>query len=690
MPSATISTRSVQYANYGDQYLTLKVEEISTNAYNNTSTIKWTVTSYPPYASTRYAVGPTNIYINGVHIYIGGGSSNNTWDRTGSSFPSVMGPSSSQSSQTATGTLTVSHNTNGTKIINFSISTLVAYTLEQAGGTAPNISGSLTLTSLDRTSPGASIELNSVGYYEATFTIISDVYANIWQYSLDNGATWLTFSTNVATTIDLTVEDLLPATQYSILARITKYSNGLTGTSSVISFTTSTWSVLNSVNDIQIDAASPTISANITVDPYASSHNLELVKGTTSLITFEDITIVNGACLISLTSSQISILRFYLTEGNFYYTTAKLYTLDSEGYVIGLSSDVLNVKVYVTSEESAPYWQTPGINYIDTNSITIEVTGDSSKIIQNKSLLQVSYNNATAKNGAIITNYTATIGGITIDGGTELSILFGSVSSSGNIEVTITATDNRGFTATQSTTIVVYAYSNIKFSTSSTLRRENNTDAICDVNIRGNLSAIIINDVNKNPFQTLSYIYYKTNEAAPTEWTSVSLTSAGNTSFTFVHSPWPDLSLNEEYSYYVVFKAEDKLTYDTITFTIGQGTPLISFRSKKVGINERSPICTLDVGGTIGINGKNILDILLPIGYIFEWSSSGSTVNLSTAENVATYFGIGTWTQITDVMLVGAGTAYTINSTHSSENVESGSSATIPPYKVVYIWQRTA
>lgn len=49
----------------------------------------------------------------------------------------------------------------------------------------------------------------------------------------------------------------------------------------------------------------------------------------------------------------------------------------------------------------------------------------------------------------------------------------------------------------------------------------------------------------------------------------------------------------------------------------------------------------------------------MPIGYTFVWSqTSGSGIDLSTAEKVAEYYGFGTWEQIKDRFLLGAGDNY--------------------------------
>jgi hypothetical protein len=54
----------------------------------------------------------------------------------------------------------------------------------------------------------------------------------------------------------------------------------------------------------------------------------------------------------------------------------------------------------------------------------------------------------------------------------------------------------------------------------------------------------------------------------------------------------------------------------------------------------------------------------MPVGYTFAWSkNSNTTVDLSTPEKVAAYYGFGTWEQIKDRFLLGAGDIYEAGAT---------------------------
>lgn len=102
----------------------------TTNIANNTSTIKWTLYSEGG-SSSYYTTGPTTVKINGVEVYYKGRTN---WDNK--KFPVAKGSTS--------GTLTVTHNSDGKKSISVSLATAI-YT-----STVTTNSGTWTLDNIPR------------------------------------------------------------------------------------------------------------------------------------------------------------------------------------------------------------------------------------------------------------------------------------------------------------------------------------------------------------------------------------------------------------------------------------------------------------------------------------------------------------------------------------------------------------
>lgn len=136
-------TFSLTSNSYDGRSMTLSCTQVP-NASNNTSTINWTLTVSGG-NSNYYSTGPTTVTINGTQVYYKDRTS-----YTSQTFPAAKGSTS--------GSLTVSHNTNGSKSIAVSLSTAI-YT-----STVSTKSGTWTLDTLGRAST-ASITSAYIGDY---------------------------------------------------------------------------------------------------------------------------------------------------------------------------------------------------------------------------------------------------------------------------------------------------------------------------------------------------------------------------------------------------------------------------------------------------------------------------------------------------------------------------------------------
>ena len=236
-------------ASYEGRYLQLTITE-TVNTVANTSTLKWTLTSAGG-SVKYYSVAATTVTINGTQVYY---KAHTSWSTQ--AFPAAAGSTS--------GSITVPHNSDGTKSITVGFSTRVYYSSPVEYG------GSMTLTKIDRSAPTVSFSTSSVTAYGFKISANSSATADIWQYSTNGGSSWTQFSTTAGTSASVTLSNLSPNTTYSVRVRARKKSNQVYGTSGTASVKTLGGAVVNSVSTVTADNSTVTISINVTV--YSASY----------------------------------------------------------------------------------------------------------------------------------------------------------------------------------------------------------------------------------------------------------------------------------------------------------------------------------------------------------------------------------------------------------------------------------
>lgn len=576
---------------YNGRYLQLYISE-TVNAIANTSTLKWTLSSIGG-SSNYYTTGPTTVVINGTRVYY---KERTSWDSK--AFPAAKG--------SVSGTITVAHNADGSKSISVGFSTAI-YTssVTEHGGT-------MALTKIDRAAPTINISTSEITASSVTVSATASTTCDIWQYSTNGGGAWTQFSTAAGTQARITITGLAANTAYSVRVRARKKANQVYGASSTASVKTLGNAVLNSVSTVTADDSTVLIAFNRTVYSSAFTYTLEIRNGSTSILTLSipAQSAGTGNQAITLTSAQRETLLNALTTAKSFTGTFVLTTKNGSSTIGSTSSKTATVQT--TAENSAPTFSDKiGFTYADGNATTASVTENALLMVQDYSSLQVTVYDAVAKNGASITQYEAAINGKTVKS-TGTSLNLGSITKAGNLNLTVTAVDSRGYTASVTKTVTVIAYSKISIS-ESTMRRVNEVEEITQIDFAADISRILVSSVNKNGFMSLQYRYKKTSETeynAYTPLTSSAVTS--DTRVTYKNNEF--VSLDADYSYDVQFYVSDKITSDTVSIVLPQGTPLISKRRKRVGINNRNPTAALDVSGEIKMNGFFVL------GYVGEVS----------------------------------------------------------------------
>lgn len=564
---------------YEGRYLQLTITE-SVNVVENTSTLTWVLQSLGGSAK-YYTTGPTTVTINGTQVYY---KARTAWST--SQFPAAKGSTS--------GTITVAHDSNGSKSISVGFSTAI-YTssVTEHGGT-------MALSNIDRAAPSVSVNVSSITANSVKITVSSSATANKWWYSLNGGSSWVEFNSSSGASKEITVTGLSPNTSYTIQACARKSYNGVDGYSGKTTVKTLGGSVLSSVSTLTADNATAKITLSATVYDTSYKHKLILKDGDTTVLTLTGLSLSNGSNTITLTAAQRSSILADMAAKKSFTGTFELSTFSGSSQIGSASTKTATVQT--TAANSAPTFS--GFTYKDTNATAAGVTGNNQILIQSVSTLQVTASAATAKNGATISSYSVSAGGSTASN-TTVTLNVGKIYTSGTVPIIVTAIDSRGYTSSATVNITVIAYESIDITT-AIMRRVNEVEDVTQVTLEGDITPVKVNNVNKNTLRKLYYQYKRTDASAYSSLTDItSFATFTDSGFTFTSDEW--LSLDANYSWYVRFCVYDNLTDDTATITVSQGTPLISFRRKKVGINKREPTQALDVDGNIAANGVIVL-----------------------------------------------------------------------------------
>ena len=457
-------------------------------------------------------------------------------------------------------------------------------------------STTVTLNSIDRAAPTVTLTTSNITASGVTVNATASTTCDRWDYSTDNGSTWVNFSTSSGTTQSKAITGLTPNTTYNIKVRARKSSNEVYGASAAASVKTLGGSVISSVNTFTADNSTAQITMSVTVYNTSYTHTLVLKNGSTTVLTITSLSLSNGSNTITLTSAQRSTVLSAMSSIKSFTGTFELKTY-SGGTQIGTAS-TKTATVQTTAANSAPTFT--GFTYQDTNATAVAVTSNNKILIQGVSTLAIAAVAATAKNGASISSYSAVAGSKTASS-TTTSISVGTISDSGTVAVIVTAIDSRGYTTSVTVNITVIAYEAIDL-TNYSARRENEVEDTIQAAISGAMKPVTISGVNKNSLKYVRYRYKKTSDGSYGSWVNVT-SSATSTDTSFSYSNNELVDLDSDYSYYIEFRVDDQLTHDSVIITIPQGTPLMSFRRQKVGINQRSPAEALDVNGNIKMNG---------------------------------------------------------------------------------------
>ena len=280
-------------------------------------------------------------------------------------------------------------------------------------------------------------------------------------------------------------------------------------------------------------------------------------------------------------------------------------TTYSGSAVIGASSCVIIAHVV----NSNPTFD---VEYSDTNSTTVAITGNNQYIVRNNSALQISVSNAQALNSATLKSITAVVNGNaytgTLNGSTGV-VDVGTVNISSDVKVAVKLTDSRGNEGIREITVLVYDWT--LPSAIIRLNRKNNYYSESILNVNANYASI----GGKNEVT----IKYRTKKIAD---------SAFSTYTTIQNNTDANFTADNSYEWNVQVEVSDRIGKTTYNLILPKGIPIVytDILKNSVGVN-----CFPKHDKSLEVNGMCLS------GQVLYDSASGAAGTVTLSDSAANY-----------------------------------------------------
>lgn len=296
----------------------------------------------------------------------------------------------------------------------------------------------------------------------------------------------------------------------------------------------------------------------------------------------------------------------------------------------------------ITVSLKIPDSMKPSLSSVTATRVDGDVPSSWGIYVQGKSKVTLTINGATGIQGSTISSYSISGGGFS---STSSSFTTGFLNTTGTITFTAKVTDSRGRVSDAKTiSITVIAYSPPVISSYSS-QRCNSAGVLLDdgTYVKGLVSFSYSSCSSKNTITTS--VYYK--KSTESSWINANKVFSSGSSFVFGGS------ISSEYSYDIKYTISDAFISVSITDTISTASVLMDYKAGGKGIAigkvaEYDNTFEISEKWDFRVRGKKIIDYIYPIGSIYL--SVNST-------NPTTLFG-GTWVQLKDRFLLGAGNTY--------------------------------
>lgn len=634
----------------------LTVNETSTSTANNTSEISFSFTIYKAsYSWSNWKSITYSISINGT------------------SYSGTIPSYSAGSTLTIrTGSQTVSHNSDGTKSINYSFSVNDGSGQSYTCGNA-SASGSMNLSTIPRYAK-ASISLNSKTVNSVKLNYSADATIDgIWVSK--NGGAW---ESGYALTSPINVSGLSPNTKYTLKIRVKRADSQLYSESNSIEVTTHQIATLSSVPNVNIGSAHTITWAN----PSGASTSLKLCKTDNSVI-IDYGTVTGTSKAITPTASKI----YPLTPNSNTYKARYILTTTANGKSYTNSKDFT-----FTVTNSNPTFN--NFTYQDTNTTITALTGNNQILVNGYSNVKATIstaNKATAKNSATMKSYKLLIGtkNTTANYNASADVNM-SINQVNNNVIDLYAIDSRGNSTKVSKTATIKKYSNIKIKSLSATR-QNNIGTITTLNFEGEFWNASFGSV-ANAITSCKYKYKTTSSSTWIDGkTTLTYTISGNkiTGSLNIQGDAGTDGFSVANSFDIQLILADKLSSATYNIILSSGNPALAIYKNNVAIGQQyntSEGSKLQVNGKINATGLGtnlasaIVNKIYPVGSIYMSVSSTEPSVLfgGTWERMKGGFLYGTVNSVSNSSITGTSTGASSGSTGGpSTNVTGSTTLTI-------------
>lgn len=399
---------------------------------------------------------------------------------------------------------------------------------------------------------------------------------------------------------------------YSYQGQFTNVATGLGQSNHVRFRVTGTWNTppttpTNARVDKSVADISQTFRFNASTDAEQSQSQLRY-----------DVEFYNGSSWSRVSTRQSGLTYTRNTTNNSQTTNARfrVRAYDGELYSGWGYSPHFEIR------HVAPSFSSSSISYIDRNSTTVGISGNSQHIIQNASLPRASVNSAASGNdGKTISRYIFTLGGQERTRSSLGTVDFNALDASYNQTLRVTAEDSAGLRTTVTRTVTMIAYQQPQLQ--YTVQRLGNLSDTTLMTLSGSISSLS----GENTLQTTRY-RYRVEGGSYGSWFTFNRSISGS-SFTTTDVT---LQLDNTTGWEIEIQVSDRLTTRTVVATVRSGRPITfadidknSFGVGKFPENDNSFEVDTDAIFESGLNVKDSNLIVSASGNNFRFESDGSS-----------------------------------------------------------------